>query len=93
MFRSAMALAALALMTACAQIPELDVAARQSAADAEPLPFLDTVEMAGLGAAETAPEDDTSLDARLERLRVRAAALRGPVFSGSDRARLTGAPG
>ncbi|MEL6913444.1 MAG: hypothetical protein AAFP13_02975 [Pseudomonadota bacterium] len=94
MTRLLLPLALAAALGACTQFPELDVAAGPGLAEAEPLPFLTTVEMAALAAesaAETGAEDP--LPGRVARLRARAAALRGPVFSGGDRARLTGAPG
>ncbi|MEO0677105.1 MAG: hypothetical protein AAFR53_15755 [Pseudomonadota bacterium] len=88
----------LLLLPACSAFPELDARMSPGVSAAPFLDFLTVDEMAALG-VETAPHGE-ALDpasevmaARLAGLRARAAILRGPIFSGDDRARLSGAPG
>ncbi|MEL6959055.1 MAG: hypothetical protein AAGL89_08920 [Pseudomonadota bacterium] len=79
----------LALFSACAERPDLP---RRGDA-ANPGDFPAFVPVAGLidqAQAETGFDTDgpVGLDARLAALRARAAALRGPVITATDRARL-----
>lgn len=84
------------LLSACADFPELEGTVSPEAANAPFLDFLTVDELERVESAAAAPQDDARADplaARLARLRARADALRGPVFSTGDRARLSGAPG
>jgi hypothetical protein len=80
--------ATLALVAACAQVPALD--ARLTNADrTAPYPALIDIAPVLAAAEARAPMPDLSaLDARIARLSARAAILRAPVLSASDRARL-----
>lgn len=82
-------LACSAVLTACATFPELEGKVSPDAKNAEYLPFLDFRQLQAVATLETV-DLDLPIDARIAALRNRAAALRGPIFSASDRTRLTG---
>ncbi|MEM1232517.1 MAG: hypothetical protein AAGH70_00195 [Pseudomonadota bacterium] len=81
------------LLAGCATFPELEGVESPDTRNAAFLPFLTVDELVVLNAAPVPNAASADLSARLARLRARAAALRGPVFSGADRLRLSGAPG
>ena len=79
-------------LMACADIPDLHGTVSPATETAPYIDFLTIDQMQALaGAPAVEPEDP--LAARLARLRARADVLRGPVFSGSDRARLSAPAG
>ncbi len=82
----------LILCAGCAPFPELDGTLRHDVQMSEYPAFLTTVQLQALDQGiSTQPQG--VFDARLARLRARAAALRGPVFTSGDRTRLTATPG
>ncbi|MEM6277777.1 MAG: hypothetical protein AAF714_12645 [Pseudomonadota bacterium] len=81
------------LIAGCATFPELDGVESPDTTDAAFLDFLTVDELVALNAAPPAGVASADLTARLSRLRARAAVLRGPIFSGADRQRLSGTPG
>ncbi|MEM6728965.1 MAG: hypothetical protein AAF618_10730 [Pseudomonadota bacterium] len=80
------------LLAGCSEFPPLEGTISPEVADAPFLDFLSPDELAAIGTpAPVATEDP--LASRLLGLKARAEALRGPVFTAGDRARLSGSPG
>jgi len=81
--------AAIAL-AACSQFPELEQDAALGARDA-PYPDLVPAETlrAQVGDAKITAESRTALEARIDRLRRRAARLKGTIVDGGTRARMS----
>lgn len=87
--RSAIVLGLIAGLAACSQFPPLDESLSPGAKSA-PYPDLVPVEDLRAQAAGLQIGDQTlsGIEARVARLKARAARLRGTVLSGADRARL-----
>ncbi|MEM1234079.1 MAG: hypothetical protein AAGH70_08115 [Pseudomonadota bacterium] len=86
-------LSLLLLLAGCATFPELEGIESPDTTNAAFLDFLTVDELIALNAAPRPDASTADLSARLARLRARAAALRGPIFSGEERQRLSGTPG
>lgn len=86
--RLASAVLFLSLLAGCADpYPRADLAAVDKAAPYPDLVPAETIR-ARVPEARTTPETQSDLDARAERLRARAAALRRPAIDAGDRERL-----
>ena len=82
------ALPLLIALAACADFPEVD-ALESAAARNAPFPaLLPTAAFEGGPAPRLSPATGAALEGRIAALRARAAALRGPVLTAADRARL-----
>ena len=81
---------AAAALAACSQFPELQEDAALGGRDA-PYPDLVPVETLRAQAPDAAitPESQTGMEARITRLRSRAARLKGTVVDGGTRARMS----
>lgn len=72
---------------ACAQFPALDGANTSHARDVGFVPFVPKAEILTIG-SQTTPARKAANHGRLEQLASRAQALRGPVLTSAERARL-----
>lgn len=83
-------LVAATALAACSQFPALEKDAALGAGDA-PYPDLVPAETlrAQVGDAKITPESRSALEARIDRLRSRAARLKGTVVDGGTRARMS----
>ncbi len=86
--RLASAVLFLSLLAACADpYPRADLTAMDKAAPYPDLVPAETIR-AGVPEVRTTPEAQADLDARAERLRARASALRRPAIDGEARTRM-----
>ncbi|MEM9349470.1 MAG: hypothetical protein AAGA47_04360 [Pseudomonadota bacterium] len=79
------------LLAGCADFPELGEVESPGVREAPYLDFLLADDVAALQDVDSIEIDDP-LASRLARLRARAELLRGPIFTSSDRALLSGSP-
>lgn len=89
-FSTLLSLISAATIAACSQFPELDNDAALGAREA-PYPDLVPVETLRAQVPETAitPDNQTAVEARIARLRARAARLQGTVVDSGTRARMS----
>jgi hypothetical protein len=82
------ALLLLPLLAACAEIPAVAARIPEAEVAAAPPPLLPITDLLAAADAQGGAAPDAGLAAEVAALQARAAALRGPVLSEEDRARL-----